>query len=71
MIGSGVDIDRIPGIDIALNDGDSWMFGGHEVLVIGTPGHTRGYISITLLLPEMLSYYIVVAKLGYQLLDLA
>ncbi|KAK1354647.1 hypothetical protein POM88_047903 [Heracleum sosnowskyi] len=41
LIGSGVDIDRIPGIDIALNDGDSWMFGGHEALVIGTHGHTR------------------------------
>ncbi|KAL8098181.1 hypothetical protein AgCh_031085 [Apium graveolens] len=45
VIGSVVDIDRIPGIDIALNDGDSWMFGGHEVLVIGSPGHTRGHIS--------------------------
>lgn len=48
-----MDIDRIPGIDIALNDGDSWMFGGHEVLVIGTPGHTRGCISVTLLLLDI------------------
>lgn len=44
MIGSGIDRDRIPGIDIALNDGDKWMFAGHEVHVIETPGHTRGYI---------------------------
>ncbi|KAK2990695.1 hypothetical protein RJ640_026583 [Escallonia rubra] len=45
VIGSGVDSDRIPGIDIALNDGDKWMFAGHQVLVIGTPGHTKGHIS--------------------------
>lgn len=37
-----MDRDRIPGIDIALNDGDRWMFAGHEVFVIGTPGHTTG-----------------------------
>ncbi|XP_059662381.1 probable hydroxyacylglutathione hydrolase 2, chloroplastic isoform X2 [Cornus florida] len=42
VIGSGIDRDRIPGIDIVLNDGDKWMFAGHEVLVIETPGHTRG-----------------------------
>ncbi|XP_052207065.1 probable hydroxyacylglutathione hydrolase 2, chloroplastic isoform X2 [Diospyros lotus] len=45
VIGSGIDRDRIPGIDIVLNDGDKWMFAGHEVFVIGTPGHTRGHIS--------------------------
>ncbi|KAM7486789.1 hypothetical protein LguiA_002798 [Lonicera macranthoides] len=45
VIGSGVDKDRIPGIDIVLNDGDKWMFAGHEVTVIETPGHTKGHIS--------------------------
>ncbi|KAL5784080.1 hypothetical protein ACOSQ2_006472 [Xanthoceras sorbifolium] len=45
VIGPGIDRDRIPGIDIALNDGDKWMFAGHEVHVIETPGHTRGHIS--------------------------
>ncbi|OMP11755.1 Beta-lactamase-like protein [Corchorus capsularis] len=45
VIGSAVDKDRIPGIDIVLNDGDKWMFAGHEVHVIKTPGHTRGHIS--------------------------
>ncbi|XP_022723071.1 probable hydroxyacylglutathione hydrolase 2, chloroplastic isoform X1 [Durio zibethinus] len=45
VIGSGIDKDRIPGIDIVLNDGDTWMFAGHEVHVIETPGHTRGHIS--------------------------
>ncbi|XP_051133136.1 probable hydroxyacylglutathione hydrolase 2, chloroplastic [Andrographis paniculata] len=45
VIGSGSDAERIPGIDIALNDGDKWMFASHEVVVIATPGHTRGHIS--------------------------
>lgn len=45
VIGSGKDRERIPGIDIALNDGDRWMFAGHEVHVIETPGHTKGHIS--------------------------
>jgi hypothetical protein len=43
VIGSGTDKERIPGIDIHLNDGDKWMFAGHEVHVIDTPGHTRGH----------------------------
>ena len=42
VIGSAVDRDRIPGIDIALKDGDKWMFAGHEVHVMDTPGHTKG-----------------------------
>ncbi|KAK4566606.1 hypothetical protein RGQ29_002750 [Quercus rubra] len=45
VIGSAIDRDRIPGIDIILNDGDKWMFAGHEVVVMETPGHTRGHIS--------------------------
>ncbi|GER32740.1 hydroxyacylglutathione hydrolase [Striga asiatica] len=44
VIGSGIDMDRIPGIDIVLNDGDKWMFASHEVHVMATPGHTRGHI---------------------------
>ncbi|KAG6667364.1 hypothetical protein I3843_01G087700 [Carya illinoinensis] len=45
VIGSAIDRDRIPGIDIVLNDGDKWMFAGHEVVVMETPGHTRGHVS--------------------------
>ncbi|CAA2959841.1 probable hydroxyacylglutathione hydrolase 2, chloroplastic [Olea europaea subsp. europaea] len=45
VIGSSFDKESIPGIDIALNDGDKWMFASHEVLVTATPGHTRGHIS--------------------------
>ncbi|KAG7570319.1 Metallo-beta-lactamase [Arabidopsis thaliana x Arabidopsis arenosa] len=45
VIGSAVDKDRIPGIDILLKDSDKWMFAGHEVRVLDTPGHTQGHIS--------------------------
>ncbi|KAF4348761.1 hypothetical protein CsatB_026659 [Cannabis sativa] len=45
VIGSAIDRNRIPGIDIVLDDGDKWMFAGHEVHVMETPGHTRGHIS--------------------------
>ena len=58
MIGSAIDRDRIPGIDIVLNDGDKWMFAGHEVVVMETPGHTRGhtYYLITLENPLIVSW---------------
>nr|VDC64434.1 unnamed protein product [Brassica rapa] len=45
VVGSAVDRKRIPGIDIALEDGDKWEFAGHEVHVMETPGHTIGHIS--------------------------
>ncbi|PNX97986.1 hydroxyacylglutathione hydrolase [Trifolium pratense] len=44
VIGSDVDKERIPGIDIYLSDGDKWMFAGHEVHIMATPGVTRGQI---------------------------
>lgn len=45
VIGSIKDKDRIPGIDIALRDGEIWMFAGHQVLIMETPGHTTGHVS--------------------------
>ncbi|KAI3459785.1 hypothetical protein Pfo_016448 [Paulownia fortunei] len=45
VIGSGIEEERIPGIDIVLNDGDRWMFASHEVHVMEIPGHTRGHLS--------------------------
>ncbi|CAN6198535.1 unnamed protein product, partial [Urochloa humidicola] len=44
VIGSEKDKDRIPGIDITLKEGDTWMFAGHQVLVLETPGHTSGHV---------------------------
>ncbi|CAL9040063.1 hydroxyacylglutathione hydrolase 2, mitochondrial isoform X1 [Musa acuminata AAA Group] len=45
VIGSAKDKDRIPGIDIALHDGETWMFAGYQVHVLETPGHTNGHVS--------------------------
>ncbi|KAG0480838.1 hypothetical protein HPP92_011428 [Vanilla planifolia] len=45
IIGSGKGGDKVPGVDIVLRDGDTWMFAGHQVLVLETPGHTEGHVS--------------------------
>jgi hydroxyacylglutathione hydrolase len=36
---------RIPGIDVSLGEGDVYDFGGHEALIMETPGHTLGHIA--------------------------
>ena len=48
IIGPKADAGRIPGIDIQVADGDTWQFGGLEMKVFDTPGHTRGHISFWL-----------------------
>ena len=50
IVGPKADEERIPGIDVALADGDTWQFGGLTMHVMDTPGHTRGHI--TLWFPE-------------------
>jgi len=42
VVGPRADEARIPGIDISLGDGQTWMFGEQAMLVLDTPGHTRG-----------------------------
>ena len=37
--------DAIPGIDVALREGDRFELGEARATVIETPGHTRGHIS--------------------------
>ena len=39
------DRDRIPGIDVALGDGDIFEFGASRARVFDVPGHTRGHIA--------------------------
>ena len=44
IIGCEADRARIAGLDIGVSDGDIFSFGGHEVQVSETPGHTIGHI---------------------------
>ena len=44
VLGCGQDAARIPGIDRHLSDGDVFQFGGHDVHVFETFGHTIGHI---------------------------
>ena len=45
VVGPRADRDRIPGIDVEVGDGDTYMFGDAEARVFDTPGHTRGHIT--------------------------
>jgi len=44
VVGSKIDRDRIPGIDIALGEGDCFTLGAAEAKIFDIPGHTRGHI---------------------------
>ncbi len=44
IVGAAADQTRIPGIDIALNDGECIQLGNQTLQVIATPGHTSGHI---------------------------
>lgn len=43
IVGPKADAGRIPGIDIALSDGEIFKFGDYDIRVIHTPGHTLGH----------------------------
>ena len=40
------EVERIPGIDETVADGDRIAFGGLSFKVIEVPGHTRGHIAL-------------------------
>ncbi|MEM7569621.1 MAG: hydroxyacylglutathione hydrolase [Pseudomonadota bacterium] len=44
IVGPGPDNERIPGIDVQVNDGDVFSFGEAQADIFFTPGHTRGHI---------------------------
>ncbi|MBB6260831.1 hydroxyacylglutathione hydrolase [Paenochrobactrum gallinarii] len=55
IYGPHAESDKIPEIDVTLNDGDNFRFGQFEVQVLSTPGHTKGEIS----------YYIPQSKVAF------
>lgn len=45
IVGPAADPDRIPGMDIQVNDGDTYELGEAGAQVFFVPGHTRGHIA--------------------------
>ncbi|MFN4165372.1 MAG: hydroxyacylglutathione hydrolase [Ferrovibrio sp.] len=45
IVGPRADADRIPGIDVALKDGETWRLGKEEARIFDVPGHTKGHIA--------------------------
>jgi len=45
IVGPRADRARIPGIDVAVGEGDRYQFGAASAEVFDVPGHTRGHIA--------------------------
>jgi hydroxyacylglutathione hydrolase len=45
IVGPAAEAARIPGLDRGVGEGDTVPFGGFEVRVLDTPGHTIGHVS--------------------------
>jgi len=45
IIGPAAEKERIPGIQQAVGEGDTFQLGGHAVRVFDVPGHTAGHIA--------------------------
>jgi len=46
IVGPAADRNRIPDLDVAVGEEDTYRFGSQEVRVFETPGHTSGHISL-------------------------
>lgn len=44
VIGPRGEADKVPGIDEAVGEGDTYTFGRYEAKIFDTPGHTKGHI---------------------------
>lgn len=44
IIGPKAEAEQIPGLDVAVGDGDVVMLGASKAMVYDTPGHTSGHI---------------------------
>ena len=45
VVGPAYDRERIPGIDIAVDEQSGFTFGAHPAQVLFIPGHTKGHIA--------------------------
>jgi hydroxyacylglutathione hydrolase len=45
IVGAKNDAERIPGIDVALSDGDTFEFGDYTATIFDVSGHTLGHIA--------------------------
>jgi len=45
IVGPGKDRDRIPGIDVGVDESTNWTFGARSVRVLEIPAHTRAHIA--------------------------
>ncbi len=45
IVGPRADRERIPGIDVAVGEGETYRFGNESAHVFDVPGHTRGHIA--------------------------
>lgn len=45
IVGPAPDRDRIPGIDVALDEDECFRLGDRAAIVLFIPGHTRGHIA--------------------------
>lgn len=45
IVGPRAEKDRIPGINETVGEGSKFAFGGEDVHVLFTPGHTNGHVS--------------------------
>ncbi len=45
IVGPGKDRDRIPGIDIGVDESAPWRFGDHTARILEIPAHTRAHIA--------------------------
>lgn len=45
VVGPGKDRDRIPAIDVGVEEGKDWRFGARSVPVLEIPAHTRAHVA--------------------------
>ncbi|MCK5574420.1 MAG: hydroxyacylglutathione hydrolase [Sphingomonadales bacterium] len=45
ILGAVHDIERLPGVDTPVKDGETITLNGHNVEVLAVPGHTMGHIA--------------------------